>query len=382
MAGLLKAVGLRKNSSSSTTSPPSIQPLLDQYLSQYQPLIRKQPHAAKQQQTNDQSINVDKTPVPQTTTQSNDDESDDKEDKSTTKKDISTDTNKAERDKSLIALLDAAKLTKEQQGEKGENAVIDPDVAKIYAEDVIGPIIEGVANLAFEDRKAASLTLTSILTSPVPPLPPSYFSTLLACQSAVPACALPLGALLRATLSLEANNSSLLSSPSFLSVLLPVLTASPNFDVLTDSFETLKLSLTSSPAPRWLEAHYCGFFDAYGALLRNQNYVTRRFGLQLLSSVLLSRSNFGTMMRYISSLPALKSTMELLRDPHSAIQYEAFHVFKVFIVNPRKTDEIVKVLRMNKKKLVEYLQGRWGEREGEGSFREERELVIKTLEEL
>ena len=72
MAGLLKAVGLRKNSSSSTTSPPSIQPLLDQYLSQYQPLILQQPHVAKLA-TNDQNINVDKTPVPQTT-QSNDDE--------------------------------------------------------------------------------------------------------------------------------------------------------------------------------------------------------------------------------------------------------------------------------------------------------------------
>lgn len=37
---------------------------------------------------------------------------------------------------------------------------------------------------------------------------------------------------------------------------------------------------------------------------------------------------------------------------------------------------------MNQEKLSEFLKGRWEEREGEGNFKEERELVRKTLEEL
>ena len=69
------------------------------------------------------------------------------------------------------------------------------------------------------------------------------------------------------------------------------------------------------------------------------------------------------MMRYISSLPSLKQIMNLLRDPHPNIQYESFHVFKVFVVNPRKTKEVEEVLRLNKVKLVKFLEGRWKDRE-------------------
>ena len=51
-------------------------------------------------------------------------------------------------------------------------------------------------------------------------------------------------------------------------------------------------------------------------------------------------------------------------------------------MNPRKTPEIEKILRINKEKLKGCIEGRWGEREGEGSFKEERDLVCRTLEEL
>lgn len=46
------------------------------------------------------------------------------------------------------------------------------------------------------------------------------------------------------------------------------------------------------------------FFDRFEVLLKSDNYVTRRFSLQLLSTVLLSRCNFNVMMRYISSTGA------------------------------------------------------------------------------
>ena len=37
------------------------------------------------------------------------------------------------------------------------------------------------------------------------------------------------------------------------------------------------------------------------------------------------------------------------------IQYEAFHVFKVFVANPDKTPEVITILTQNAEKLVTYL---------------------------
>jgi calcium binding protein 39 len=70
-------------------------------------------------------------------------------------------------------------------------------------------------------------------------------------------------------------------------------------------------------------------FAKYNVLLTSENYVTRRQSLKLLGELLLDRSNFSVMMRYICNKDNLKRMMMLLRDQSSNIQFEAFHVFKV-----------------------------------------------------
>ena len=61
----------------------------------------------------------------------------------------------------------------------------------------------------------------------------------------------------------------------------------------------------------------------------------------------------------------------------------AFHVFKVFVANPRKPPEIVKILFQNKVKLIAYLENFHKEREAEdGQFKDEKSLLISTLEKL
>jgi len=49
------------------------------------------------------------------------------------------------------------------------------------------------------------------------------------------------------------------------------------------------------------------------------------FPLQLLSELLLDRSNFRVMMKYINSPENLKIIMNLLRGNTKAVQFEAFH---------------------------------------------------------
>lgn len=67
----------------------------------------------------------------------------------------------------------------------------------------------------------------------------------------------------------------------------------------------------------------------YKELLHSPNYVTKRQSLKLLGEILLDRTNFNVMTRYISSEENLKDMMNLLKDKSKNIQFEAFHVFKV-----------------------------------------------------
>jgi calcium binding protein 39 len=67
----------------------------------------------------------------------------------------------------------------------------------------------------------------------------------------------------------------------------------------------------------------------YQGLLHSPNYVTKRQSLKLLGEILLDRTNFNVMTRYISSEENLKDMMNLLKDKSKNIQFEAFHVFKV-----------------------------------------------------
>jgi len=54
----------------------------------------------------------------------------------------------------------------------------------------------------------------------------------------------------------------------------------------------------------------------------------------------------------------------------------------VFVANPRKPPEIIKILFQNKVKLVAYLKTLHVDREADDQFRDEKLLVISTLERL
>ena len=53
--------------------------------------------------------------------------------------------------------------------------------------------------------------------------------------------------------------------------------------------------------------------------------------MQLLGELLLERSNLKVMVRYVADEGNLKLMMNLLRDSSRSIQFEAFHVFKVYV---------------------------------------------------
>jgi len=156
----------------------------------------------------------------------------------------------------------------------------------------------------------------------------------------------------------------------------------PNFDAASDALTTVCEVLTNDKviASEYLQRDYDNFFKRYNLMLQHDSYVTKRMSLKLLGEILLDRTNFHVMIKYISSRDNLRIIMLLLRDPSGNIQFEAFHVFKIFVANPNKPPEIVRILAQNKVKLVAYLdQFHKDKEEGDDQFRDEKALLITTL---
>ena len=64
------------------------------------------------------------------------------------------------------------------------------------------------------------------------------------------------------------------------------------------------------------------------------------------------------------------------------IKFEAFHVFKVFVANPRKSREVHSLLYANKNGLIDYLQKHHKNKTDDPQFVEEKMLLINTLKDL
>lgn len=211
--------------------------------------------------------------------------------------------------------------------------------------------------------------------------------------------ALHCGSMLRSTLRHEALYSKLLlgsrtnsSEPSncsyhYVYPILETFVHYPNFDVASDALATVRdiLLTNRTIAAQFLEKEYSEVFSPkrYNKMLQSKNYITRRMSLKLLGEILLDRTNFGVMMKFISSAKNLAIIMVLLSDSSGNIQFEAFHVFKIFVANPSKPPEVIRVLSKNKVKLIKYLENFHSERESDDEqFRDEKRLVLGNLNEL
>uniref|UniRef100_T1IVG3 Protein Mo25 n=1 Tax=Strigamia maritima TaxID=126957 RepID=T1IVG3_STRMM len=156
------------------------------------------------------------------------------------------------------------------------------------------------------------------------------------------------------------------------------------FDIASDAFSTFKELLTKHKVlcAEFLEANYDTVFGHYQGLLNSENYVTRRQSLKLLGELLLDRHNFTVMTRYISNPDNLKLMMNMLKEKSRNIQFEAFHVFKVFVANPNKPKPILDILLRNRDKLVEFLTKFHTDRSEDEQFNDEKAYLIKQIKEL
>ncbi|KAF8625340.1 hypothetical protein AX17_006882 [Amanita inopinata Kibby_2008] len=153
------------------------------------------------------------------------------------------------------------------------------------------------------------------------------------------------------------------------------------FGISCDAFANLKETLTRHKpmVAEYLDKNYDRFFASFTTLILSNNYVTKRQSLKLLGEILLDRANFNVMTRYIANEANLKMMMNLLRDKSKNIQFEAFHVFKVFVANPKKPLQIETILRRNKEKLLIFLKSFHNDKDDE-QFNDEKQFLIGQIQ--
>ncbi|KAG7392704.1 Calcium-binding protein 39 [Phytophthora boehmeriae] len=250
---------------------------------------------------------------------------------------------------------------------------------------LVPKLISGLDKLPFEARKQFAQVYNNLMRRDLAGFvsyverKPEILSALVAGYEN-PDVALNCGTMLRESIRHEILAGKILYSPD-LWKFFDVYVHLPNFEVGSDAFATFKDLFTrhKTLAATFFTSNFDVVFSKYNCLLMSENYVTRRQSLKLLGEILLDRSNFDIMMKYIGEKENLKMMMNLLRDTSANIQFEAFHVFKVFVANPKKPETISQILVNNREKLIAYLKNFQNNKE-DPQFIEEKALLIRTLE--
>ncbi|KAH7081646.1 Mo25-like-domain-containing protein [Paraphoma chrysanthemicola] len=142
------------------------------------------------------------------------------------------------------------------------------------------------------------------------------------------------------------------------------------FEVSADAFTTFRTNFEV-------------FFAKYNSMLiQSDSYVTKRQSIKLLGEILLDRANYNVMTQYVDSGEHLKIIMKLLRDDRKMINYEGFHVFKVFVANPNKSHAVQKILISNREKLLRFLPTFLEDRTEDEQFIDEKSFLIRQIEQM
>ncbi|KAJ2780685.1 conidiophore development protein hyma [Coemansia javaensis] len=261
---------------------------------------------------------------------------------------------------------------------------------EIYTTDLLPLLIGNLGRLEFETRKEVSIIFGILLRRKIGAREPTveYLASRTGVLASLitgyanPDAAVFCGNMLRECFKHETLVRTALRLPEFFNFFDYV--EGDNFDVTSDAFNSFHEALTKfkEPAVAFLTDNYDAFFAKYNQLLESKNYVVHRQSLKLLGEILLERKNFHVMIAFIKDSSNLKMIMNALNDRSKSIQYEAFHIFKIFVANPTKTPEVHKILHNNKDKLVKFLEDFQNDKNSDEQFRDEKAFLIKEIKKL
>ncbi|KAK2812748.1 hypothetical protein FQN50_001077 [Emmonsiellopsis sp. PD_5] len=156
-----------------------------------------------------------------------------------------------------------------------------------------------------------------------------------------------------------------------------------SFEVSADAFTTFREILTRHKGlvSGYLSANFELFFNKYNNILvQSDSYVTKRQSIKLLGEILLDRANYNVMTAYVDRGDHLKLCMNLLKDDRKMVQYEGFHIFKVFVANPNKSVAVQRILINNRDRLLKFLPKFLEDRTDDDQFTDEKSFLVRQIE--
>uniref|UniRef100_A0A665VNY7 Calcium binding protein 39 n=1 Tax=Echeneis naucrates TaxID=173247 RepID=A0A665VNY7_ECHNA len=277
--------------------------------------------------------------------------------------------------KSLVAMKEILYGTNEKEPQTEAVAQL---AQELYNSGLLSTLIADLQLIDFEGKKDVAQIFNNILRRQIGTRTPTVeylctqqnilFMLLKGYES--PEIALNCGIMLRECIRHEPLAKITLWSEQFYDFFRYV--EMSTFDIASDAFATFKMTI-SPLIPN------CIYF--YCLLLSHYLFPSLQ-SLKLLGELLLDRHNFTIMTKYISKPENLKLMMNLLRDKSRNIQFEAFHVFKVFVANPNKTQPILDILLKNQTKLIEFLSKFQNDRTEDEQFNDEKTYLVKQIRDL
>jgi calcium binding protein 39 len=128
-----------------------------------------------------------------------------------------------------------------------------------------------------------------------------------------------------------------------------------HFDVSADSFATFRELILSAPrADVYLRENWQAIVDRLHSTLVETNYAPCRQTLKLIGELISTFDDFHD--AYLTDEKNLIIMMKLMVSTYKNISMEAFHIFKLFVAKDEKTDPILKILKNNSEKLMQFLR--------------------------
>ena len=157
-----------------------------------------------------------------------------------------------------------------------------------------------------------------------------------------------------------------------------------SFIVCADVFVTLHelFCRHKTLAKEVLQLDYRQFFEKLNELLLSDDYYVRRKSIKLLFEILFDRNHQTVMKKYIEESSNLLIITKIMKSDCFHSSFDAFLVFYLFVMNPKKSFAVKRVLFEDKNSLIAFIDSFQTNRPNVRQYDNEKKEIIKTLNEI
>lgn len=152
-----------------------------------------------------------------------------------------------------------------------------------------------------------------------------------------------------------------------------------DFDKLSTAFATYDALLNSHPeqSSQFVDEHWDVFIIQFKQLLSSPNYLVQLTYLPILIKFLTLKECRGLFLRFLEDVENLQLVMYLFNTQSKKVQYQSYSLFKLFVINPRRSPQITSALKKNKNRLISFIQVI--QMEDDPELEDERNRVVSTI---